>query len=73
MYLSNNLPAFSKLLHSWIQLLLFGLVVYSSASRVLDHRHHASDVVVGALFGAGIGAIAALTIKREKDQILEVN
>ena len=42
----------------WLQLLLVMMAIFSSASRVLDHRHHMLDVVVGAAIGTLIAIVA---------------
>ena len=44
----------------WLQLMLVVMAIFSSTSRVADHRHHVMDVVVGGAIGAIIGALAAL-------------
>jgi len=48
------------LLKHWLQLVLVVMAIFSSTSRVADHRHHVMDVVVGGAIGAIIGAMAAL-------------
>ena len=52
----------SHLAKYWLQLVLVVMAIFSSTSRVLDHRHHVMDVVVGAAIGAVIGFVAALEI-----------
>ena len=38
------------------------MAIFSSTTRISDHRHHAVDVVVGAAIGIVIGVTAALGI-----------
>ena len=38
-----------------IQLVMLGLALYCGYSRVLDHRHHPTDVLAGSLLGALVG------------------
>ena len=38
-----------------VQLVLLVLALYCGYSRVLDHRHHATDVLAGSLLGALVG------------------
>ena len=52
----------SHLTKYWLQLVLVVMAIFSSTSRVLDHRHHVMDVVVGAAIGLVIGVIAALGV-----------
>jgi len=49
----------SYLAKYWLQLLLVIMTIFSSASRVVDHRHHMVDVVVGAAIGTVIAILAA--------------
>lgn len=48
------------LLRYWLELVLVVMALFSSTSRVADHRHHVLDVVVGGAIGIILGAIAAL-------------
>ena len=52
----------SHLAKYWLQLLLVVMAIFSSTTRISDHRHHAVDVVVGAAIGIVIGVAAALGI-----------
>ena len=57
----------SHLAKYWLQLVLVVMAIFSSTSRVLDHRHHTMDVVVGgATISVVIGVIAALEIEYPK-------
>ena len=38
-----------------VQVVMLGLALYCGYSRVLDHRHHATDVLAGSLLGALVG------------------
>ena len=38
------------------------MAIFSSTTRISDHRHHAVDVVVGAAIGIVMGVSAALGI-----------
>jgi hypothetical protein len=38
------------------------MAIFSSTTRISDHRHHAVDVVVGAAIGIVCGVTAALSI-----------
>ena len=63
-YLSTRLDTSrSHLARYWLQLVLVVMAIFSSTSRVLDHRHHVMDVVVGAAIGVVIGVFAALEIE----------
>lgn len=60
-YMSNRLHStHSNLLKLWFHFVIFGLTMYSCTSRVKDHRHHVSDIVVGAALGAGLGIATAM-------------
>ena len=48
------------------------MAIFSSTTRISDHRHHAVDVVVGADIGIFIGVTAALTIVFPTYQDMEV-
>ena len=52
----------SHLAKYWLQLLLVVMAIFSSTTRISDHRHHAVDVVVGAAIGIVMGVSAALGI-----------
>ena len=54
LYLSRNLLPKPSLLKTGSILLLGGLFVGVPYSRVVDHRHHLSDVVTGAAVGSAI-------------------
>ena len=67
MYLNERIPAatssaHSNLLKQWIQLVLVLLASYSCSSRIIDHRHHSSDVVVGAVLGSLMGFLSAVNM-----------
>ena len=38
-----------------IQLVMLGLALYCGYSRVLDQRHHPTDVMAGSVLGALVG------------------
>ena len=62
-YLSGRLDTTqSHLAKYWLQLLLVVMAIFSSTTRISDHRHHAVDVVVGAAIGIVLGVTAALGI-----------
>ena len=62
-YLSRRLDTTqSHLAKYWLQLVLVVMAIFSSTTRISDHRHHAVDVVVGAAIGIVIGVTAALGI-----------
>lgn len=54
--------------HGWWSLPVYGLATYVAVSRLHDNVHYLSDVV----FGAGLGAMAGLTVTREKFSSLAV-
>ena len=43
-----------------MQLVLVVMAIFSSTSRVADHRHHVMDIVVGGAIGIVIGVTAVL-------------
>ena len=45
-----------------IQLVMLGLALYCGYSRVLDHRHHATDVLAGSVLGAFVGWITSSSL-----------
>jgi len=62
----------SHLLRYWLQLVVTLLATLTATSRLLDHRHHLSDVLVGSLLGLVLGGLGAMdtlenitTIKEE--------
>ena len=62
-YLSARLDtSWSHLAKYWLELLLVVMAIFSSTTRISDHRHHAVDVVVGAAIGIVCGVTAALGI-----------
>jgi hypothetical protein len=59
-YLSGRLDTTqSHLAKYWLELLLVVMAIFSSTTRISDHRHHAVDVVVGAAIGIVCGVTAA--------------
>ena len=62
-YLSARLDTSrSHLAKYWLQLVLVVMAIFSSTRRVLYHRHHVMDVVVGAAIGLVLGVIAELGV-----------
>ena len=47
---------------SLVQLTMLVLALYCGYSRVLDHRHHATDVLAGSLLGAAVGWITSSSL-----------
>ena len=45
-----------------VQVVMLGLALYCGYSRVLDHRHHATDVLAGSLLGAAVGWITSSSL-----------
>ena len=45
-----------------VQLTMLVLALYCGYSRVLDHRHHLSDVVAGSVVGAGVGLLTSSSL-----------
>lgn len=57
-YLEKRLPGTpSLILQRWLQMLLLLAPIYSSTTRLHDHRHHVSDVVVGLVLGGLLALI----------------
>ena len=61
----------SHLVKNWLQLVMVVMAIFPSTSRVLEHRHHYMDVVVGAAIGVVLGVIAALEIQYPKYDYME--
>ena len=45
-----------------VELVMLCLALYCGYSRVLDHRHHATDVLAGSLLGAAVGWITSSSL-----------
>ena len=45
-----------------VQTVLLVVALYCGYSRVLDHRHHASDVLAGSVLGAIVGWITSSSL-----------
>ena len=45
-----------------VELAMLGLALYCGYSRVLDHRHHPTDVLAGSLMGAVVGWITSSSL-----------
>ena len=45
-----------------VQMVLLVLALYCGYSRVLDHRHHATDVMAGSVLGAIVGWITSSSL-----------
>ena len=74
-YLEHRLCVDSLLARVWLQLGLVIMAAVSSLSRLTDNRHHASDVLAGALFGVIIALVTAARLPKyeateSKDQEL---
>ena len=62
-YLEHRLEVGSLLARVWLQLALLIMAAVSSLSRITDNRHHASDVLAGAMLGITIGLATAARLK----------
>ena len=62
-YLEHRLEVGSLLARVWLQLALLIMAAVSSLSRITDNRHHASDVLAGALLGLTIALVTAARLK----------
>jgi len=62
-YLEHRLEVGSLLARVWLQLALLIMAAVSSLSRITDNRHHASDVLAGAMLGITIGLVTAARLK----------
>jgi len=59
-YFQRRIPlSVSSLLRLWLQLLVTLLAALTATSRLVDARHHLSDVVVGAALGLILGYLGA--------------
>ena len=45
-----------------VQLTMLVLALYCGYSRVVDHRHHPTDVLAGSLMGAVVGWITSSSL-----------
>lgn len=62
---SSTVFASAAVLHemygsTWLSLLAYSLAAYTAAARVVDQKHHVSDVIFGATLGMVIGRSFAL-------------
>ena len=63
-YLEHRLEVSSLLTRVWLQLGLLIMAAVSSLSRVTDNRHHASDVLAGAILGLIIALVTAARLPK---------
>ena len=45
-----------------VQSVMLGLALYCGYSRVLDHRHHPTDVLAGSVLGALVGWLTSTSL-----------
>ena len=45
-----------------VQALMLVLAVYCGYSRVLDHRHHLTDVIAGSVLGSLVGYLTSTSL-----------